>query len=58
MLRGTYHSIHLGKGREIVDFDRDGGPKFHVSVRDRMGDKSLKYEPKAHWKHGTEQYVE
>jgi hypothetical protein len=47
----TYWSIHLGKGRKIPDI----GPKFHVSVRDRM--KSLKYRPKAEWVAGTEQYV-
>lgn len=45
-------SFHRGKGRTIPD----NGPKFHVSVRDRM--KNLKYHPKAQWVAGTEEYVE
>ncbi|KZP18957.1 hypothetical protein FIBSPDRAFT_1045887 [Athelia psychrophila] len=47
----TYWSIHLGRGRKIPDI----GPKFHVSVGDRM--KNLKYRPNAQWVSGTEQYV-
>lgn len=47
--------INLGRGRRITD---DRHPKFHVTVKQRMEDKSLKYKPKATWKKGTEIYVE
>ncbi|KAF7987004.1 hypothetical protein HWV62_91 [Athelia sp. TMB] len=52
-------SIHLGKGRNIPCCDgQGGGPKFHVSVKERMEDQALKYTPKAVWKKGSEVYVE
>lgn len=47
--------MNLGRGRLITD---DRRPKFHVTVKQRMADKSLKYEPKAIWEKGSEVYVE
>jgi hypothetical protein len=47
-------SIHLGRGRVI----NDPAPNFHVTVRARMQDKSLKYTPRAKWTKGAEVYVE
>jgi len=58
---GKWHSswsIHLGKGRLIPDHGPESPPKFHVSVKERLADKALKYTPKAKWKAGTEVYVE
>jgi hypothetical protein len=52
------HSFHLGKGRFVPTRRLDDGPKFHVSVKQRMEDKALNYKPKAIWKPGTEVYVE
>ncbi|KIM81009.1 hypothetical protein PILCRDRAFT_510080 [Piloderma croceum F 1598] len=56
---GWWHdklSIHLGKSRVIPDHGNGDGPKFHVSVKERM--KSLNYKPRAIWKTGSEVYVE
>ncbi|KAI0333677.1 hypothetical protein GY45DRAFT_1244065 [Cubamyces sp. BRFM 1775] len=47
--------IHLGRGRDIPT---DAPPKFHVTVRERMQDTTLKYTPKAKWTPGTEVYVD
>jgi hypothetical protein len=49
-------SIHLGKSRVIPDYGNGDGPKFHVSVKERM--KALNYKPRAIWKNGSEVYVE
>jgi len=52
---GTWHNswtINLGRGRLVY-----AKPKFHVTVKERMADKSLKYTPRARWTHGTEVYV-
>ena len=49
----TVFSIHLGKGRDILE----PHPNFHVTVQKRMK-SSLNYEPKATWAAGTEVYVE
>ncbi|KZP18959.1 hypothetical protein FIBSPDRAFT_1045889 [Athelia psychrophila] len=51
-------SIHLGKGRKIPFCDKNSGPRFHVSVKERMEDQKLKYKPKAVWPQGTEVYVQ
>lgn len=47
--------MNMGRGRLITD---DRHPKFHVTVKQRMTDKSLNYQPKAIWEKGTEVYVE
>ena len=44
--------IHLGRGRQLPD-----APKFHITVKQRMEDASLKYTPRAKWTAGTEIYV-
>ncbi|KAL6304319.1 hypothetical protein BKA93DRAFT_733275 [Sparassis latifolia] len=46
-------SINLGRGRKIYEKI----PLFHVTVKERMEDKTLKYTPKAIWTPGTEVYV-
>jgi hypothetical protein len=48
------HSIHMGRGRKLID----PSPKFHISVKQRMEDRSLNYTPKAKWTPGTETYVD
>jgi uncharacterized protein (DUF2235 family) len=53
--QGVWHrewSIHLGRGRKIVDPQ----PNFHATVMTRM-QSPLKYTPKAKWKAGTQVYV-
>ncbi|EMD39825.1 hypothetical protein CERSUDRAFT_81159 [Gelatoporia subvermispora B] len=53
---GKWHttwSIHLGKGRYIPYAQ----PNFHVSVKERMADASLKYIPRARWTKGSEVYT-
>lgn len=47
------HSIHLGKGRNILE----PHPNFHVTVQKRMK-SALNYKPKATWAAGTEVYVQ
>ncbi|KAH9891558.1 hypothetical protein C8Q73DRAFT_650292 [Cubamyces lactineus] len=47
--------IHMGRGRDVPT---DAPPKFHVTVRERMQDPTLKYTPKAKWTPGTEVYVD
>jgi len=54
---GMWHrkfGFHLGKGRKVVDPQ----PKFHITVKERMKDTTLKYQPKAQYTPGTEVYVE
>ncbi|KAJ7069408.1 hypothetical protein C8F01DRAFT_1015229 [Mycena amicta] len=46
--------FHRGKARNIVDLN----PKFHVTVRERMQEGTLGYQPRAVWTKGTEVYVE
>jgi len=48
------HRFHRGKGRII----HDSNPKFHVTVKQRMANASLKYKPRAKWNQGSEVYVE
>ena len=45
----------MGRGRDVPT---DAPPKFHVTVRERMQDPTLKYTPKAKWTPGTEVYVD
>jgi len=55
---GRWHKqirMNLGRGRMISTNERH--PKFHVTVKERMADTSLDYQPKASWKKGTEVYV-
>ncbi|EIN07594.1 hypothetical protein PUNSTDRAFT_103627 [Punctularia strigosozonata HHB-11173 SS5] len=47
-------TFHLGRGRVI----NDPAPNFHVTVKARVQDTSLKYTPRARWAKGTEVYVE
>ncbi|KAJ7015961.1 hypothetical protein C8F04DRAFT_1021023 [Mycena alexandri] len=56
-VQGAWHrkfGFHLGKGRPIVD----PKPNFHVTVKERMANTTLKYRPKAQWVAGTEVYIE
>ncbi|KAJ2976403.1 hypothetical protein NUW54_g11571 [Trametes sanguinea] len=46
--------FHMGRGREIP---QDTPPNFHVTVRERMQDPSLKYTPRAKYTLGKEVYV-
>ncbi|KAI9058264.1 hypothetical protein FKP32DRAFT_1688725 [Trametes sanguinea] len=46
--------FHMGRGREIP---QDMPPNFHVTVRERMQDPSLKYTPRAKYTLGKEVYV-
>lgn len=53
---GKWHntwSINFGRGRTIYQQN----PLFHITVKERMADKALKYTPKAIWTPGTESYV-
>jgi len=55
--QGAWHrkfGFHLGKGRTVVD----PKPNFHYTVKERMANAALKYQPKAKWVVGTEVYVE
>ncbi|KAF9262999.1 hypothetical protein L218DRAFT_959827 [Marasmius fiardii PR-910] len=55
--KGVWHSTfepNLGRGRKI----EDEKPRFHVSVKERMKDESLKYKPNAIWQEGKEIYVD
>ncbi|OSD07307.1 hypothetical protein PYCCODRAFT_1463594 [Trametes coccinea BRFM310] len=47
-------AFHMGRGREIP---QDTPPNFHVTVRERMQDPSLKYTPRAKYAQGKEVYV-
>ncbi|KAJ7741369.1 hypothetical protein B0H16DRAFT_1565561 [Mycena metata] len=56
-VKGAWHrkfGFHLGQGRPIVD----PKPNFHVTVKERMANTTLKYRPKAQWVAGTEVYIE
>ncbi len=46
--------MNLGRGRMITN---ERHPKFHMTVKERIADKCLNYQPKASWKKGTEVYV-
>ncbi|KAF9817319.1 hypothetical protein IEO21_03579 [Rhodonia placenta] len=51
---GRWHtSLHLGQGRHLPPH-----PNFHITVKHRMDEKSLRYRPRAIWTPGTEVYVE
>ncbi|KIK69829.1 hypothetical protein GYMLUDRAFT_79892 [Collybiopsis luxurians FD-317 M1] len=50
----TSYRINLGRGRQI----HTSNPYFHVTVRERLADKSLAYKPKARWVEGTQIYIE
>ncbi|KAH9947605.1 hypothetical protein B0H21DRAFT_323664 [Amylocystis lapponica] len=55
-MNGVWHnswSINFGRGRIIPEKQ----PKFHITVKERMGDQALKYTPRARWVHGSEVYV-
>ncbi|KAF8651961.1 hypothetical protein AX16_004604 [Volvariella volvacea WC 439] len=49
----TYWTVNLGRGRQI----HLEHPQFHITVRERMDDPSLKYKPQAKYTPGTEEYV-
>lgn len=50
----TSYWPHLGKGREILC----PGPKFHITVKERMEATGLNYIPRATWPKGTEEWVQ
>ena len=43
---------HFGCSRQLPP-----NPLFHTSVKTRMDNPSVKYEPRALYEHGTEKYV-
>lgn len=55
--QGVWHrkwSFHLGAGRLIPT----ACPNFHITVKERMADATLKWKPKAQYTPGTEVFVE
>ncbi|KZT12113.1 uncharacterized protein LAESUDRAFT_670416 [Laetiporus sulphureus 93-53] len=54
---GRWHtgwSVHLGKGRHLPP-----NPYYHITVKERMQDKALRYRPRAILQHGSEiKYVD
>ncbi|KAH9936398.1 uncharacterized protein B0H18DRAFT_1082009 [Fomitopsis serialis] len=53
---GRWHnawSIHLGRARHLPP-----DPNLHITVKERMNDKALRYVPRATWRRGSETFVD